>query len=65
MASRAKRRSEHGGAAKRDAAADTPALPAALRLAVLAALFLMVAYTVMAALRVAQGTRTTRPPPPR
>ena len=55
MASRAKRRSDKKGAAIRAAAADGPALPVVLRLAVLAALVLMVAYTVMAAMRVVQS----------
>jgi two-component system cell cycle sensor histidine kinase PleC len=53
LASRAKRRSDLKGFVK-DEAVDRPALPVALRLVVLAALFLMVAYTVTAALRVAR-----------
>ena len=54
MASRAKRRSDLKGPVK-DKAVDRLALPFALRLVVFAALFLMVAYTVMAAMRVAQA----------
>ncbi len=55
MASRAKRRSDNKGAIRGVAAADGPALSVVLRLAVLAALLLMVVYTVTAAMHVVRS----------
>ncbi len=61
MASRAKRRSEDKGAARHAGAAKGPALSVVWRLVVLAALFLMVAYTVVAAMRVTQSAPAPDP----